>query len=318
MSKHVATLIAPATSFATFSAALHSLITTSQGTITSERILSTGTGSLFAHRTVHELCFTVHPSGDIVALTRAAFTLAVQHSSPGSACNVAVQADTVWRRNKRVVVFDMDSTLIEQEVIDEIARCCGVVEQKITESAMNGEIDFKESLARRVGLLKGTPVSVLETVRAKITFTPGVRELCFVLKRLGFTLAVISGGFLPLAKYVKSELNLDFAYANQLAVSEDGSVLEGRTFGAIVDGTRKAELLDVIAQSCNVGLNQVIAVGDGANDLPMLGLAGLGVAWNAKPRVQEQAQVCLNQPSLLYVLTLLGLTEAEIAEALAQ
>ncbi|ORY53483.1 phosphoserine phosphatase serb [Rhizoclosmatium globosum] len=217
----------------------------------------------------------------------------------------------------------MDSTLIEQEVIDEIARCCGVVEQvaKITESAMNGELDFKESLARRVGLLKGTPVSVLEL------------ELCRGLKKLGFQLALslVSvkgitsfwlkaycgiGGFLPLAKYVKSELGLDFAYANQLEVSQDGTVLEGRTFGPIVDGTRKAELLDVIAQSCNVGVNQVIAVGDGANDLPMLGVAGLGVAFNAKPRVQEQAQVCLNQPSLLYVLTLLGLTETEIAELL--
>ncbi|KAI9326892.1 HAD-like domain-containing protein, partial [Obelidium mucronatum] len=312
MTSYVATLIAPATGFTAFAENIKKIITGNNGSISQEKILhnETSKSNLFPNRTIHEISFSLPSASDAVSgLKKAVFAEAVKHSSPGLGYNVAIQLDSVYRRHKRLVVFDMDSTLIEQEVIDEIARCCGVVDQvaAITESAMNGEIDFKESLAR---------LSVLETVRAKITFTPGVRDLCKVLKRLGFQLAVISGGFLPLAKYVKAELNLDFAYANQLQVSQDGTVLEGKTFGPIVDGTRKAELLDVIAQSCNVGVNQVVAVGDGANDLPMLGLAGLGVAFNAKPRVQEQAEVCINQSSLLFVLALLGLTSDEIAEAL--
>ncbi|KAJ3022369.1 UNVERIFIED_CONTAM: hypothetical protein HDU68_009185 [Siphonaria sp. JEL0065] len=324
MSKLVATLIAPTSTFPTFLTTVKTLVSTFNGTVTFEKTLSKD-HDLFPNRTIEELYVSLPADSGIQNFKKAAFEISVSltKSHGGEPHNIAVQLDSVFRRHKRLVVFDMDSTLIQQEVIDEIARCCGVVDQvavnptfKITESAMNGEIDFKESLARRVGLLKGTPVSVLETVREKIAFTPGVRDLCKGLKKLGLQLAVISGGFLPLAKYVKAELNLDFAYANQLEVSQDGTVLEGRTFGPIVDGTRKAELLDVIAQSCNVSVNQVVAVGDGANDLPMLGLAGLGVAFNAKPRVQEQAEVCINQPSLLYVLTLLGLTADEIAEAL--
>jgi phosphoserine phosphatase len=174
---------------------------------------------------------------------------------------------------------------------------------------MNGEIDFKESLRRRVALLKGTPVEALEIIKQRITFTPGARELCKALKKLGYKLAVISGniarvqkfmkishnvernmkgGFIPLANYVKSELGLDYAYANQLQVSPDGKELTGMTVGSIVDAQRKAELLDVIAQSEKIEKDQVVAVGDGANDLIMLGAAGLGIAFNAKPKVQEQ------------------------------
>ncbi|KAJ3350295.1 hypothetical protein HDU83_009766 [Entophlyctis luteolus] len=305
------------------------------GAISSRKNLSSSSVELFESTEVTELHVQISEEQSVAALSMAAFDLANTLSRPtdGDFVNIVVQKDSVFRRNKRLVVFDMDSTLIEQEVIDEIARCCGLVDKvaKITESAMNGEIDFKESLARRVGLLKGAPVSVLDTVREKITFTPGAKELCKVLRTLGCKLAVISGrlvfeeipnltsgigGFLPLANFVKNELGLDFAYANQLQVSPDGRLLEGKTFGPVVDGTRKAQLLDVIAQSCNVLLDQVVAVGDGANDLPMLSLAGLGVAFNAKPRVQEQARAVLNQRSLIYVLVLLGLSAAEISEAL--
>ncbi|KAI9288337.1 HAD-like domain-containing protein [Umbelopsis sp. AD052] len=230
--------------------------------------------------------------------------------------DVALQTDNVFRKNKRLVVFDMDSTLIQQEVIDEIARHAGVMDKvsAITEAAMNGEIDFKESLRRRVALLQGTNVDVLRAVRDTLTFTEGARFLCRALKRLGFKLAVISGGFIPLANYVKAELGLDYAFANQLKVSSDGLFLTGETVGPIVDGLRKAELLEVIAQAEGVTLDQVIAVGDGANDLWMLGKAGLGIAFNAKPRVQEQAQTRINQKSLRYVLSLLGYSDEDMQQ----
>lgn len=179
---------------------------------------------------------------------------------------------------------------------------------------MNGEIDFKESLRRRVALLNGTSVGVLENVKQILTFTEGARFLCRALKKLGFKLAVISGGFMPLALYVKAELGLDYAFANQLEVSSDGLTLTGKTIGPIVDGIRKAELLDVIAQAEGLSLKQVIAVGDGANDLWMLNKASLGIAFNAKPRVQEQARARINQKSLKYVLTLLGYSEQDMEE----
>ncbi|KAI9475607.1 MAG: HAD-like domain-containing protein [Benjaminiella poitrasii] len=248
---------------------------------------------------------------DMVELQRALFDLSTQCGT-----DIAFQKDDVYRKNKRLVVFDMDSTLIYQEVIDEIARYAGVVDQvsTITELAMNGEIDFKESLRRRVGLLKGVSVGVLENVRQSLTFTEGAKFLCSSLKKLGFKLAVISGGFMPLALYVKSELGLDYAFANQLEVSSDGLTLTGKTIGPIVDGIRKAELLEVIAQAEGLSLKQVIAVGDGANDLWMLNKASLGIAFNAKPRVQEQAGARINQKSLKYVLTLLGYTEQEMRE----
>ncbi|KNE59998.1 phosphoserine phosphatase SerB [Allomyces macrogynus ATCC 38327] len=228
--------------------------------------------------------------------------------------DVSLQEANVFRRSKRLVVFDMDSTLIQQEVIDEIARHAGVVDKvaAITESAMRGEIAFAESLRRRVALLKGTPATVLDAVRATITFNPGARELCRCLKKLGYKLAVISGGFIPLANYVKAELGLDYAFANQLRVGPDGK-LTGETIGPIVTGERKAELLEVIAQAENITPEQVIAVGDGANDLWMLAAAGLGIAFNAKPKVQERARTRINQNSLTAVLYLLGYSDEDVS-----
>ncbi|KAJ2629122.1 Phosphoserine phosphatase [Coemansia sp. RSA 1290] len=230
--------------------------------------------------------------------------------------DVALQPNNVFRRQKRLVVFDMDSTLIQQEVIDEIARATGIEEQvaAITERAMQGEIDFKESLAARVALLKGTPVSALEDVKRQLVFTEGAHYLCRALKSAGFKLAVISGGFLPLARYVKSELGLDYAFANQLKVAADGATLTGETVGPVVDAVRKAELLEVIAQAEGIAIDQVVAVGDGANDLLMLGKASLGIAFNAKPRVQQQARARINQKSLANILYLMGYSESEAAE----
>jgi len=248
---------------------------------------------------------------DFDDLRKRLYQLSARHGT-----DVALQNLNVFRKNKRLVVFDMDSTLIRQEVIDEIAKHAGVVDEvaKITASAMNGEIDFKESLRRRVALLKGTPVSVLDDIKKILTFTEGAHFLCKSLKRLGYKLAVISGGFMPLATYVKHELGLDYAFANQLRVSNDGLTLTGETYGPIVDGIRKAELLDVIAQAESVTPEQVIAVGDGANDLFMLSKAGLGIAFNAKPRVQQQAPARINQRSLKNVLYLLGYTDNEIEQ----
>ncbi|KAL2913428.1 Phosphoserine phosphatase [Polyrhizophydium stewartii] len=235
------------------------------------------------------------------------------------AVDIAVQRDSVFRRHKRLFVFDMDSTLIQQEVIDQIAAHAGVGDRvsRITESAMRGEIDFTESLRRRVALLKSLPASTLDVVREIITFSPGAKDLCRALKRLGCKMAVVSGGFIPLAKYVQATLGLDFAHANGLAVSADGAHLTGETYGPIVDGRRKAELLVQIAAEHGIPHDQVVAVGDGANDLLMMGAAGLGIAYNAKPKVQEQAAARINQPSLLNVLHIMGLSWAEIQELLA-
>lgn len=245
---------------------------------------------------------------DIDSFRAHVFELSKRHQT-----DIALQPYDVFRKNKRLVVFDMDSTLIQQEVIDEIAKHAGVVGEvaKITESAMNGEIDFKESLRRRVSLLKGTSTQVLEQVKEQLTFTEGAHFLCKALKKLGYKLAVISGGFMPLALHVKNELGLDYAFANHLKASNDGKILLGETTGPIVDGMRKAELLEVIAQAESVTLDQVIAVGDGANDLWMLAAAGLGIAFNAKPRVQERARARINQKSLKNVLYLLGYSDED-------
>ncbi|KAJ3323960.1 hypothetical protein HDV06_000936 [Boothiomyces sp. JEL0866] len=229
--------------------------------------------------------------------------------------DVALQLDEPYRRHKRLIVFDMDSTLIRQEVIDELAREAGVYDKiaPITESAMRGEIDFNESLRQRVGLLKDQPVEIIETVRGRIVFTDGAVELCRILKHLGYKMAVLSGGFMPLANYVKNTLKLDYAFANNLEFSSDRTKLTGKVYGPIVNGERKAELLTVIGQAEGIIKQQIFAVGDGANDLLMLAEAGVGIAFNAKPKVQQQSKVRLNQPNLLNILYLLGLDWSEIA-----
>ncbi|OQY19313.1 MAG: phosphoserine phosphatase SerB [Desulfobacteraceae bacterium 4572_35.1] len=232
----------------------------------------------------------------------------------GKNVDVAVQKESLYRRAKRLVVMDMDSTLIQVEVIDELARLAGVGEQvsEITERAMNGELDFKQSLAARVALLKGLRQEALMDIYQNIPFTNGARNMVRILRRLGFRTAVISGGFQFFTDRLKEDLGLDYAYANQLEIVD--GVVTGRTSGVVVDGERKAQLLEEIAEREGITLDQVIAIGDGANDLPMLGKAGLGIAFNAKARVREQADTHINQQGLDSILYLLGLSEREMEE----
>ena len=217
-------------------------------------------------------------------------------------------------RTKKMVVFDMDSTLIYQEVIELIAAYANIEDKvaQITERAMNGELDFTQSLQERVLLLKGIDsTSIWDELKLKLEITNGAVELCKALKKLGFVLMVCSGGFIPLAEHLKQKLGLDYAFANQLGVDEN-QILDGTTQGYIVNGEKKASLLTEIAGKHDIDTKQVLAVGDGANDLPMMAAAGFGIAWNAKPRVQQLAPSCLNSKSLRDVLYILGYTEQEI------
>jgi phosphoserine phosphatase len=223
------------------------------------------------------------------------------------------QDDTVFRRYKRLAVFDMDSTLIQQEVIDEIASIINIKPQiaAITAAAMNGELDFEASLRRRCALLKGVPSDVWETLKPRITLNEGVADLIKALKRLGFKTAVLSGGFTPLTGWMGAQLGLDYAFANHLVVSEDGQTLTGELTGDIVHAEKKRQHVLEISEKEGISLDQVICIGDGANDLPMMGVAGLGVAFHAKPKVQMQAPARLNSKSMLDVLYLLGITKEE-------
>ena len=196
------------------------------------------------------------------------------------------QKDNMYRRMRRLICFDMDSTLIQTECIDELAMRAGVGDQvkAITESAMRGEIDFKESFTRRVALLKGLDVSVMREIAETMPITEGVERLMFVLKKYGYKIAILSGGFTFFGEYLQRKFGIDYVYANDLEVDDNGK-LTGKYRGEVVDGKRKAELLRLIAQVEKVDLEQTIAVGDGANDLPMLSLAGLGIAFHAKPAI---------------------------------
>lgn len=224
------------------------------------------------------------------------------------------QRDNMYRRMRRLICFDMDSTLIQTECIDELAERAGVGEQvrAITESAMRGEIDFKESFTQRVALLKGLDVSVMKEIAETMPITEGVERLMFVLKRYGYKIAILSGGFTFFGEYLQKKFGIDYVYANELEV-EDGK-LTGRYLGDVVDGKRKAELLRLIAQVEKVDIAQTIAVGDGANDLPMLSLAGLGIAFHAKPKVKENAQQSINTIGLDGVLYFLGFKDSYLEE----
>lgn len=228
--------------------------------------------------------------------------------------DVSLQEDTMYRRCRRLVCFDMDSTLIETEVIDELAIKAGVGDQvkEITERAMRGEIDFCESFKERVALLKGLDVNVMKDIAENLPITEGVDRLMSVLKRAGYKTAILSGGFTYFGDYLKRRFGFDYVYANELEI-EDGK-LTGRYVGDIVDGKRKAELLRLIAQVENVNIAQTIAVGDGANDLPMLATAGLGIAFHAKPKVKQTAEQSISTIGLDGVLYFLGFKDLFIEE----
>lgn len=236
-------------------------------------------------------------------------------------CDLIFQECGPSRKDKKLFVFDMDSTLIYQEVIEMIAKYADVEDKvaEITTAAMNGEIEFSESLARRVMLLKGIDGTIWEDLKKQIQITNGARELCKGLKKTGCKMAVCSGGFIPLAKYVAEQLGLDYAFANKLEteIVNGKEVFSGKTVGEVVNGEKKEQLLRRLAEENNVPLENTVAVGDGANDLKMMATAGWGVAWHAKPKVQQAAQSCLNTDSLLDIFYILGYTESEIENLLA-
>ena len=239
----------------------------------------------------------------------------LMHLSAEMGMDFSFQHDDMYRRMRRLICFDMDSTLIQTECIDELAERNGVGAEvrAITESAMRGEIDFKESFTRRVALLKGLDVSVMQDIAEKLPITEGADRLMSVLKTYGYKIAILSGGFTFFGEYLRQRFGVDYVYANELEIDENGK-LTGRYLGEIVDGRRKADLLKLIAQTERVNLAQTIAVGDGANDLPMLGEAGLGIAFHAKPRVVANARQSINTIGLDGVLYFLGFKDSNLGE----
>lgn len=226
--------------------------------------------------------------------------------------DVAFQEDNIFRRNRRLVCFDMDSTLIEAEVIDELAKAAGVGEQvvEITEAAMRGELDFNESFAKRMALLKGLDESVLAEIADQLPVTEGAAHLISTLRSLGYKTAILSGGFNYFGRYLQEKLGIDYVYANELDIV-DGKVT-GEVKGTVVNGERKAELLRELAAKENISLEQVIAVGDGANDLPMLSIAGLGIAFRAKPLVKASAKQSISNLGLDAILYLIGFRDRDV------
>ena len=232
--------------------------------------------------------------------------------SKDAGVDIAFQADNIFRRNRRLVCFDMDSTLIQTEVIDELAIKAGVGAKvmEITEAAMRGDIDFDESFIRRVNLLKGLDERVMKEIAENLPVTEGAERLFRTLKKYGYKTAILSGGFTYFGNYLKSKLNIDYVFANELEI-EKGK-LTGKHTGEIVNGEKKAELLKLLAFKEDIHLEQVIAVGDGSNDLPMLKLAGLGIAFHAKPKVRESAGHHISTIGLDAILYLLGFRDREI------
>ncbi|MBF1532553.1 MAG: phosphoserine phosphatase SerB [Prevotella salivae] len=239
----------------------------------------------------------------------------LMHLASEQEIDFSFQRDDMYRRMRRLICFDMDSTLIQTECIDELAMRAGVGDKvkAITERAMRGEIDFKESFTQRVSLLKGLDISVMKDIAEHLPITEGADRLMSVLKRCGYKIAILSGGFTYFGEQLRRRYGIDYVYANELEIDENGK-LTGRYVGDIVDGKRKAELLKLIAQVEQVNLAQTIAVGDGANDLPMISEAGLGIAFHAKPRVKATAQQSINNIGLDGVLYFLGFKDSYLGE----
>lgn len=245
----------------------------------------------------------------------AAMQKELMNMSQEMAVDFSFQHDDMYRRMRRLICFDMDSTLIQTECIDELAKRAGVGDKvgEITARAMHGEIDFKESFKERVALLKGLDASVLKDIAENMPITEGTDRLMSVLKTCGYKIVILSGGFTYFGEYLRKKYGIDYVYANELEIGDDGK-LTGRYVGDIVDGQRKAELLKLIAQVERVNLAQTIAVGDGANDLPMIGEAGLGIAFHAKPRVVANAKQSINTMGIDGILYFLGFKDSYLGE----
>ena len=226
--------------------------------------------------------------------------------------DLALQKMEAYRKNKRLVFFDMDSTLIDMEIIDEMAQRAGVHKEvsRITEKARRGDIDFEEALTQRVGLLKGLKVEELEKIRIEMKLSEGAEDLVTTLKQLGYKQGLISGSFHYFADHLKERLGLDFAFANELEMKN--GALTGRLLGDIVDGPYKAKIVNVVSSEEGVLLDQTVAIGDGANDVLMLGQAGLGIAYNAKGKLERVANMSLGRARLKNILYILGITEEEM------
>ncbi|GAB1312179.1 Phosphoserine phosphatase [Madurella fahalii] len=275
------------------------------------------------HPTVVELTVSPTPALDYLSLADLRKHELIYRFEREWNVDVALRSDTLWRRYPRLVVFDMDSTLITQEVIDLLAATIkdppnlAARVADITHRAMLGELEFDSAFRERVKLLTGLPGNIFHELRPVLEVTNGVRPLLRALKRLGVKTAVLSGGFLPLTSWLAGELGIDYAHANEVIIDEATGRLTGEVKGRIVGKERKRELLIEIAEKEGIPLEQVVAVGDGANDLLMMDAAGLGVAWNAKPRVQMEASARLNGDSLLDLLHLFGFSEEEISQLIA-
>lgn len=269
-----------------------------------------GRSSLAVHTSSSNACVELRASGDATpeASLRAAF-LATAHDLQ---IDIAFQRESIFRRNRRLFAFDMDSTLIQGEVIDELAKLAGAADRvvEITESAMRGEIEFQESFRRRVALLRGLPEQKVYELLDTIPLVEGAERLLATLKMLGYKTAILSGGFTFFARHLQQRLGIDYVFANELDIV-DGEV-SGEVKTQIVDGARKAELLRQIAAKENISLEQVVAVGDGANDLPMLGIAGMGIAFRAKPIVRQTADHAVSFLGLDSLLYLIGVRERDL------
>ena len=250
--------------------------------------------------------------GTIGEEQRASFQADLLEACNAGGLDFSFQKDDIYRRSRRLICFDMDSTLIHTECIDQLAEKAGVGDEvrAITESAMRGEIDFTESFTRRVALLKGLDESIMEEIARNLPYNEGLERMMTILKRVGYKTAILSGGFTYFGKYLQQKFGFDYVYANELEI-ENGK-LTGRYVGDVVDGRRKAELLRLLCQVEHINLAQAVAVGDGANDLPMLGLAGLGIAYHAKPKVKANAKQSISSIGLDGILYFLGLKDSYI------
>ncbi|MES0490624.1 MAG: phosphoserine phosphatase SerB [Leptospirales bacterium] len=297
------TVLSPKFSIASFHALAEAL---GEGDINIERMNRLAQGNIQA---IEFILGVQKDHTDLASLKRLLFRVAFKNNF-----DLAIQPENLYRRSKRLIVMDMDSTLIQQEVIDELAEVAGVKDKvsDITLRAMQGELDFSESLRERVGLLKGLPTTALKQVLNKIELTPGVDVLLKVLKKMGFKIAIVSGGFLYFTEHLRERLGLDYSFANQFEIEDDK--LTGEIKGEIVDRSKKAEILKELARQEKIPLDQTVAIGDGANDLDMLEAAGLGIAFNAKPTVRDQARAFISQPGLDSVLYLLGVSQKELTE----